>query len=111
MKPYMAFSRSAGSEEGAILVVANTAKEAKTLAWGRCLNVEGWTDQGVRLIRDNSTLLLADQQKVRHNIPHVIDDPLSCEMCGLWGAGLTEDNKCGYCGEHPGDILIHLLRS
>ena len=36
MKPYMSFSRSYGPQEGAFLVVANSAREAKKLAWKQC---------------------------------------------------------------------------
>ncbi len=43
MKLYIAYSRAAGSEEGAILVAAHTSREAKKLAWrsGDCWNIDG----------------------------------------------------------------------
>lgn len=111
MKPYMAFSRDAGPAEGAILVIANTAKEARKLAYqsGECLNVEDWLDQSARLIKDNTIMALANQEKVANNEPHVIWSPVCCQACGHWGAGLTTDNLCGNCNEHPGDELLHRL--
>jgi hypothetical protein len=110
LKPYMAYSRYYGRQAGAVLVVANTAKEARRLAFGHCLNVEDWLDQTVRLIRDNDVLLLADQTKLKANRPHVVDNPAHCQACGLWGEGLTADGRCGYCNEWPGDEVMLRLR-
>ena len=109
MKPYMAFSRVEGPVEGAILVFSFTAKDARKLAWGWCLNVDDWLDQAVRLIRDDSIFSLADQGKLAANVPHIIDSPISCECCEMWGAGITKDGLCGNCNEFPGDALIRCL--
>lgn len=111
MKPYMAYSRHEGAIEGAILVIAATVKAAKKLAWGRCFNVDDWTDLTVRLIRDESVLALADQDKLTAGIPHVIDDPLYCQACEIWGEGITLENRCCYCDEYPGDALVQRLKS
>lgn len=106
----MGFSREAGPEEGAVLIIANTAKQARKLAWQGCfLGIDDWLDQAVRLIRDESALLLANQTKLKADEPHVVDSPLHCEACGWWGAGLTEDQLCGNCNEHPGDDLVKRL--
>lgn len=100
MKPYVAFSRGAGSAEGAVLVIANTARQARNLAWGHCLNVEDWLDQSVLLIRNNEDILaLADQEKVEANVPHVIDSPEGCTKCGMWGMPLSENDLCECCSE------------
>lgn len=112
MKAYSAFSREVGPEEGAILVIAQSAKEAKPLAWksGACWNVDGWTDLAIRLIRDDTHVLpLADQESLKLGEPHIIDSPFGCDKCGFWGAGITEDKLCGNCNEPPGDTLVKLL--
>ncbi len=111
MKPYMAFSREAGPQDGAILVIAGTAKEARKLAWQSrdCLNVDDWLDQAVLRIRNTHVLALANQEKLHK--PHVVWNPLHCKACGLWGQGLTVDGLCGYCNEEPGDELKGLLSS
>lgn len=112
MKAYMAYSTGALPREGAILVIANTAREARMLAWesGECINVEKWIDLTVRLIRNNADImLLADQAKLQQEQPHVVASPLSCEECGIWGAGLADDNRCGNCEEWPGDRIVDCL--
>lgn len=107
----MGFSRQEGSEAGAILVIANNAREAKKLAWrsGECLNVDEWIDLAVRLIRGEGIMALADQEKLRRDIQHVVAEPLGCEACGLWGAGVRSNGECCYCGEPAGEALVCLL--
>ena len=110
LKPYTAFSRSE-AEEGSILVLAHNIKEGKRLAW-RSNSLFGleYTDLGIRLIRRADAVIpLADQQKLAVNIPHVVPEPVSCERCGTWGAGLDKDGMCGFCGEHPGEELTTVL--
>ena len=110
MKPYMAFSRNYGPPEGAFLVIANNAREAKKLAWKQCpMDFMEYIDLGIRLIRDDSAILLANQAKLETNQPHVVLNPIHCEACQQWGAGLAEDNLCGNCNEYPGDALVHHL--
>jgi len=102
MKPYMAFSRGAGPGEGAVLVIANTARQAKSLVWEHCscFNVEDWIDQSAILIRNNKGILaLADQEKLRANVPHVIDNPEGCIKCECWGIPLSESGLCEICSE------------
>jgi len=110
MKAYSGFSRIDGPIEGAVLVFANSAKEARKLAYGHCLNVDEWTDQAVKWIKDDDTIFgLANQQKLNDSIPHVVDCPIDCESCEEWGWGITADNKCCGCGEYPGDDLVRAL--
>jgi hypothetical protein len=105
LKPYMAYSRLYGFQEGAILVIAHTAKEARKLAWGHCFNVDEWIDQTATLI-DQNVLILADQEMVNVGQSHIIEYPEYCTDCQLWGCGLTEDNLCANCNQFPGDKLI-----
>lgn len=108
MKSYMGYSRAFGPHEGAILIIANTAKEARKLAFGNCLNVEDWLDQAATLV--SGCLPLGDQEKIQAGIPHVVLEPVHCQHCELWGAGLTVDGLCDNCNEYPGDKLIGLLK-
>ncbi len=97
MKPYMAYSREGGSCEGAILVFAHTVKEAKREAWGTVgeFFTDEYTDMAVNLLRDRDFLLeQADPIKLAQGIPHIIDSPITCEACNLWGYKL---NELGYC--------------
>ncbi len=112
MKPYVAFSRAAGSEEGAILVIAHTSREAKKLAWqsGEVWNIDGWIDLAVKLIiEDHNSMPLADQEKIKGDIAHVVSEPVACENCELWGVGLDRDDMCSRCGDPPGERLIKAI--
>ena len=111
MKPYIAYSR-AEPEGGSILIIANTAKEARLLAWrsGECWNVDEWFDQAARWLRDKSILALADQDKLAAGIAHVVTDPLACESCGLWGCGIEEDGTCLWCDRWAGTLLAETIR-
>lgn len=113
LKAYMACSRAEGPVEGAILVIAHTWREARDMAWesGECFNVEDWLDQAVYVLRDPTRgLALADQEKLRMRIPHIVTQPAHCESCDAWGMGLDSDGACGNCGENPGGKLVELIR-
>ena len=109
MRAYMAYSRDLGSEEAAFLVFADSARAAKKLVWpeARYTLVEDWTDLAVRWIKRSADVFpLADQQKLSSGIPHVVDEPLVCENCELWGAGINKDGKCNLCGQPAGQALM-----
>ena len=85
---YMGFSRGAGSEEGACLVFAHTAKEARKLAHRTmCDWFDGeWIDTAVRRLRGKPWLMLeADMAKLAEDEPHVIECPATCATCEQWG--------------------------
>lgn len=111
MKPYMIFSRGCGPEEGAALVFAHSAKEARKLAWKQSgLDFDDFIDMGIRLIHDTRYIFpLANQDKLKAGTPHIVDNPAACKACGYWGAGLTKDGLCGNCNEYPGDKLVNLF--
>lgn len=113
MKAYIGFDRHVGPEEGAVLIFANTAREAKKISFGSIVwGSDEWTDYAVRWLKnDPDVFLLGDQEKLAINQPHVIDDPLGCNHCGFWNAGITEDDLCCNCMAYPGDELIELLKS
>lgn len=92
LKPYMGFSRAGGSVEGAVLIFAHNAREAKKVGWGSLVYdiCDGeYTDFAVRLIRDGEYLFSdADPEKLKADQAHVIESPKSvCSNCELWGMG------------------------
>jgi hypothetical protein len=107
----MAYSIDRGSEEGAILVFHTTAKKAKTMAWNQWPDSDyDWLDVGIKWLKDTANILpLANQELLNSNTPHVIDDPIGCEQCYTWGAGITNDHLCEECDEFPGFELIQLF--
>ena len=85
-------------EEGAFLVFAHTAKQAKKVGWnaGRGMVVEEYTDLRVRWIRNSPWLRReADAVKLALGTPHVIDNPKSCKSCLQWGH--TPIGAQGWC--------------
>lgn len=88
-------------EEGAVLVFAHTAKEARKLAYPFIEswfdNIE-WIDMRAQRLRGKEHLYAeADQEKLKAGIPHVIESPRSCRSCCLWGSVIGEDGLCEYC--------------
>lgn len=107
LKPYMFFSRCSGSQEGAALVFAHTAREAKTVGWQYCsgLIVDEFTDCAVRLLRDSEYLFQeANQEKLKLDKAHANDNPRTCSYCQLWGVGpIGSDGMCEGC---RGDLAV-----
>jgi len=114
LKTYMAFSREAGSAEGAILVVAANSRQAKKMAWAsntfiRDICGSEYIDLVVRWIKSDWVVFpLADQDRLKSGVPHVIESPEYCRSCETWGCGLTQDRLCACCNEYPGDELVRL---
>lgn len=95
LKMYMGYSGCAGSEEGAVLVFANTAKEARKLTYKNGLVVEEFIDSRARLLKEDS--FLRAQQK--HDYPHVIESPIICKYCAQWGKEMHDNEQCEDCFE------------
>ena len=107
MRAYIVYSAGLGPEEGALLCFANTAKEAKKLSWSyHCCWCDGWLDHTVRWLRDEHVFSLGNQELIAAGTPHVIDNPIGCESCGLWGYEVHEGGICSYCGEPVGSRLL-----
>ena len=99
----MAFSRSGGPIEGAVLVFANTAREAKKVAfpvmdgdiW------DGWIDLAVWWLQgdDNKHLFESegDKELLARGLAHVIDNPKSCNACERWGPEIMASGMCDKC--------------
>lgn len=101
LKTYMFFSRCSGSWEGAALVFAHTAQEAKKIGWQYCwgLIVDEYTDCAVRLIRNSEYLYQeANQEKLKNDEAHANDQPRTCSYCTYWGVGpIGPDGLCDGC--------------
>ena len=120
LKPYMAYSRWAGSAKGAMLVIAHNTRDAKKIAWPalRDWGLDEYTDMAVRLLRDDSRrfidshimFALADQAKLVAGEPHVVVCPQVCDTCKFWGYGVDADGYCEGCGGYAGDLLVKLRR-
>lgn len=97
MKAYMGFHGGLGSEEGACLIFANNAKEAKSLAFGVINNWfdSEWVDTRVRLIKDSEYLF---QYRVSFK-SHTIEAPPTCSRCQMWGTGEIVFDICKSCRE------------
>lgn len=93
-RAYMAYDRHAGPNDGAILVFAANAREAKKLAWPA---LYGWgtdffIDVGIRWLRSDC------EHMRRKEGPHVVESPPSCCDCEMWySEPLDSDGRCEGC--------------
>ena len=95
LRSYMAYDRELGSEQGACLVFAATAREARRIAgptvaeWG-----DGhWIDVTAKWLRSGCPHLRAQDG------PHVVQPP-TCRSCELWyEAPLNANGLCEMCAE------------
>jgi len=99
LSPYMGFVAGA-REEGALLVFAHDAREARRLAWP---TLHGWfqdvsyIETRVRRLHGTHILGEADPQALRAGRPHVVESPTSCDRCMLWGQPIGVDGLCPDC--------------
>lgn len=110
LKPYMGYSRAGGASEGAMLIFAHNLKEAKCIGWP---HLSEWTDgeyidMAMQLIKDGDYLFEQmpqwSKEKLSKGIPHVVDSPPSCKVCGIWGVGrFNEQGICSDCEEEIED--------
>ena len=101
---YMAYEKDS-CENGACLVFAHTAKEAKKIAYNSCLT--DWWDMSFidtrakRLQNTEHLYSQGDPEKLKNGISHIVDDPITCPKCGLWwDYPLTKDGYCKSCQEN-----------
>lgn len=99
LKAYMAYDGQNGASEGACLVFARRADDAKVVAfpilsnWG-C----EWLDVRARIIKDADHLFAeANKEKLAQGIPHAIESPKTCRECDLWGEYIYLDGVCEDC--------------
>ena len=105
MKKYMAYNRSFGPEEGAALVFANTAQEARKLIYKHndrpyCPDFDNFLDVAANLIRGHEYL---NRLKERDE-PHIVQPPV-CKSCDKWGAGELIAGICTNCREEHTEVL------
>jgi len=96
MNIYTGYDSYAGSSEGACLIFAHTAKEARLLAWPVLQNWfdSEWIDIRARRIIGEDHL----RELANADFPHVIESPPVCDVCETWGGGEPdEDGRCANC--------------
>ena len=104
MKTYMAYAGDA-PEDGALLVFAHTAKEARQVSWVSVANLMGcdYIDVRVVWLKVNAPHLVAaaNSAKMVLGEAHVIEYPPSCSSCCLWGDDrpIEENGRCADCNE------------
>lgn len=101
--PYVIYSRSSSKLEGAALIFAHSVQEAKKIGF-RSIGVD-FTDEYIDLAAEriwHSAWIYsnANQEKLDHDEPHVIDNPPSCAHCEMWGQSpIGDDGFCESCRE------------
>ena len=103
LKPYMV--HGGYPEGGACLVFARSVQEARITGWkevswirdaagGEFINVRA------KLLREdkNYWLSLADQEKLKSAIPHAVESPPTCRICGYWNV-LDKNGLCKECAK------------
>ena len=87
--------------EGAALIFAHTAKEAKRLFWksGWASDAGEFTDARATRLRDRDYLYgHANKAKLEAGLPHVIESPNGCDACETWGQSeIGDDGLCDEC--------------
>ena len=101
----MIFDRCAGPEEGAALIFAHTAKEARVEAWRKrhlfiYSDIE-WVDIAILRLWNSPWLIReALVGKLENDEVHIIDEPKSCNVCESWGhSSIGDDGYCDRCRE------------
>ena len=91
LKPYMAFPASEFIE-WAILVFANTAQEAKKIAY-RDGEFDSYIDVRVRAMKPKPCIM---SQMIKDE-PHANNCPDECKRCEQWGMELNHLGICANC--------------
>lgn len=82
--------------EGAVLVFATTAREAKKVGFSALDWCDEWVDVRVQWLKDDGHL--------RHlwdgETEHVVESPPTCQTCQLWGTSELIDGVCEGCREY-----------
>jgi hypothetical protein len=102
LKPYMVYSRLVGPEEGAALVFADSARQARNIGYGPCSDfIDGYIDCASNWLKNVPWLFEeANKDKLAKDEPHVIVSPKCCSSCEHWGQSpIGEDGICEDCRE------------
>ncbi|MHB1681108.1 MAG: hypothetical protein ACYCTB_11490 [bacterium] len=107
LKAYMGSEED--TSEGACLIFAHTAKEAKKVGYNDCLRSWDINYINVRIKKLKQTEFLfsqANQKKLKSGIAHVIEEPIVCSQCETWGCDELTDGLCESCREQNEDNYI-----
>jgi hypothetical protein len=102
LKPYMVYSRLVGPEEGAALVFAHSARQARNIGYGPCSDfIDEYIDCESSWLKNRPWLFEeANKDKLAKDEPHVIVSPKCCSSCEHWGqSAIGEDGICEDCRE------------
>ena len=102
LKPYVV--DGGDMEEGACLVFAHNVQEARKVAWKEVSWIEEaaggeWIYVRAKLLPREEWdywFTIADQEKLKKEVPHAIEDPPACKKCGYWTV-LNKDGLCKRC--------------
>ena len=97
LHPYMAYAKGY-RHECAVLVIAESSRKAKTLAWryGWELGTDTFTDLRVQRIREDADFFMAFHGGKSE--PDVYLSPPTCKRCEQWGRRIV-DGLCVPCHE------------
>lgn len=103
LKPYMGYVLDEPCE-GAILIFASNSREAKKVGWGIPSFIHdmanSYIDFRVRFLKDSPYLFkYGNQEKLRADISHIIETPVTCKGCDLWGEDFNKEGFCQSCWE------------
>lgn len=98
-KKLKAYMVSAGEPyEYAILVFHFTAKKAKNLGFGYYEGDPEFIWMEANWMKDSPHIFrFANQELLKNNEPHVIQEPQCCNECKHWGGDLNKDGICIDC--------------
>jgi len=103
LKPYIV--HGGDPEGGACLVFAHNVQEARKIAWKEVSWIEQvaggeWINVRAELLHEDRDywLSLADQEKIKSDIPHAVETPPTCKACGYWDV-LNKDGLCKECAK------------
>jgi hypothetical protein len=100
LKPYLGFSREAGTDGAGILIFAHTAREARKIGWDTDITDEYIDFAATRMRRTETYLMtLANATKLDNDEPHSVWDVPFCKNCEQWGEPIGDDGFCESCAE------------
>ena len=103
LKPYIAYSLDPSF--GSVLVFARDSQEARAVSWRYMKGIlsDNYFKWRVRLIPKKFWKYFYEKEAIpellKESIPHVIDNPRTCKICGYWGIPLDDDGICINCKE------------
>ena len=107
LNAYMGYSRNMGPSEGAVLIFAHTAREAKRVGMRSVLSdITGgdFLDMAIRRIREPGVERHGDAEKLARDEPHMNDSPNGCCDCECWfAAPYDAAGRCESCAELAAD--------